>query len=169
MDPLVVDIIVTVLAYIAYFLAIAGIIVPVLPGTITIAIATLVWAFVIGGPVGWFTFGVVLVLCVIGISVSYILTGSRLKAAKVPNWPIVWGVIGAIIGFFAIPVLGFPIGFIVGLFLAEWKRQGDAAQARTTTVVALKALGIGILIELGLAFLSLVAFTIGNIIYFLNV
>ena len=48
-DSLTVQIIVTVLAGLAYVVGLTGIIVPVLPGTITLVLATLVWAIVVGG------------------------------------------------------------------------------------------------------------------------
>lgn len=156
----------TVLAAIAYLVAIAGLIVPVLPGTALIVIATLIWAIVIGGPAAWFTFGIVLLFSIIGMATSYILTGTRLKGAAVPNWPIVVAVIAAVVGFFVIPVLGLPIGFMLGLYGSELYRQKDARKALDTSIIALKALGLGLLIELGMAFLSLIAFTVGNIVHF---
>src|SRR5699024_9101626 len=47
-DSLTAQIIVTVLAGIAYIVGLTGIVVPVLPGTVTIVLAALVWAIVIG-------------------------------------------------------------------------------------------------------------------------
>ncbi|MBM7824808.1 uncharacterized protein YqgC (DUF456 family) [Arcanobacterium pluranimalium] len=161
-----IDIITTILAVVAYGVAIAGIIVPVLPGTALIVAATFVWALVVGGSAGWITFGLVALFSAIGITASYVLTGKRLKAAQVPNSSILCGVFGAIIGFFAIPVLGIFIGFAVGLFLAEMRRQGDGVRAASSTWLALKSLGVGILIELGMAFTSAIVFAISCLIYF---
>lgn len=173
MEPLTVDIIVTVLVGLAYTVGIAGIILPVLPGTITIAIATLIWAIVIGGITGWVVFAVVLVLSAVGMTASYVLTGQRLKRAGVPNWPILVGVGGAItgviLGFIGVPflsLLGLPAGFLAGLYLAEYYRTKDPSTALTTSIVALKALGIGILIELTCAFFSLLVFGTGVFVHF---
>src|SRR5699024_9155900 len=87
-DRLTVQIIVTVLAGLAYVLGLTGIIVPVLPGTITLVLATLVWAIVVGGWLAWTAFGLVLVFGAIGMGTSYVLTGRRLHAAEVPMWPV---------------------------------------------------------------------------------
>ncbi|MFC5370679.1 DUF456 domain-containing protein [Arcanobacterium bovis] len=160
------EIITTILVVIAYAVAIAGIIVPVLPGTILIVASTFVWALVVGGNTGWITFGLVTVFSAIGITASYVLTGKRLKDAQVPNSSILWGGAGAAIGFFAIPVLGIFIGFTVGLFLAEMRRQKDGMSAAASTWLALKSLGIGILIELAMAFTSAITFAISCLIYF---
>ena len=97
-DSLTVQIIVTVLAGLAYAVGLTGIIVPVLPGTITIVIATLVWAILIGGWPAWVAFGIVLLLGAAGMTASYVLTGRRLHAAEVPMWPVYVAIAAAVVG-----------------------------------------------------------------------
>ena len=167
-DSLTVQIIVTVLAGLAYAIGLTGIIVPILPGTITIVIATLVWAIVVGGWPAWIAFGIVLVLGAAGMTTSYVLTGRRLHAAEVPMWPIYVAIAAAIVGFFVIPLLGLPIGFLLGLYVAESLRQKDAKKGLDSTLVALKALGTGILIEFSLAILSPFTFAIAVIVHFVT-
>ncbi|WP_262424650.1 DUF456 domain-containing protein [Brachybacterium sp. Z12] len=124
MDSLTVQIIVTVLAGLAYVVGLVGIVVPVLPGTITLVIATLIWAIVVGGWPAWVAFGLVLVFGAIGMGTSYVLTGRKLHAAEVPMWPIYVGIASGIVGIFVIPFLGLPIGFLIGLYVSEALRQG---------------------------------------------
>lgn len=166
MVPFPYDVLVTVLALVLFLVGMAGIVLPVLPGTITLTIAMLVWAILIGGWPAWVGFGLVLVLSIIGMTSSYVLTGRRLKSREVPNWAILVAVAGAIIGAFAIPVVGIPVGFIIGLYLAEAIRLKDWKTAFGSTGVALKAIGIGILIELGCALLSLCVFIAAAITHF---
>lgn len=147
----------------------AGIVVPVLPGTITLTITMLVWAILIGGWPAWVGFGLVLILSVIGMSFSYVLTGRRLKSREVPTWAILVAVAGAIIGAFAIPVVGIPVGFVIGLYLAEAIRLKQWKAAFGSTGVALKAIGVGILVELGCALVSLVVFVAAATTHFLLV
>lgn len=168
MDPLVVDIIVTVLAALAYMIGLAGIIVPVLPGTILIMIATLIWAIFIGGWPAWVAFGLVMVFGTAGMATSWILTGRRLNRHDVPMWPILVGLVAGIIGIFVIPFLGLPIGFLIGLYGSEWYRQRDLQQALASSWVAMKALGIGIIIELSLAFLSTITFAAAVVVHFVT-
>lgn len=167
-DSLTVQIIVTVLAGLAYMVGLTGIIVPVLPGTITLILATLVWAILIGGWTSWVAVGLVLVFGVIGMATSYVLTGRRLHAAEVPMWPIYVGLAAGIVGFFVIPLLGLPIGFLVGLYIAETVRRKDAKLGFESAVVAIKALGTGILIEFSLAMLSTITFAIAVAHHFLT-
>ncbi|ATG50958.1 hypothetical protein CFK38_04990 [Brachybacterium vulturis] len=167
-DSLTVQIIVTVLVGIAYVVGLTGIVVPVLPGTITIVIAAFVWAIVIGGWAGWVTFAIALVLGAIGMTTSYVLTGRRLHAAEVPMWPIYVAIASGIVGIFVIPFLGLPLGFLLGLYIAEAVRQKDFRRGLTSAWVAMKALGLGILIEFSLAMLSTIAFAIAVVVHFVT-
>lgn len=168
MDSLTVQIIVTVLAALAYFVGLTGIIVPVLPGTITIVIATLVWAIVIGGWPAWIAFAIVLVLGAIGMTCSYVLTGRRLKEAEVPMWPVLVGIASGIVGIFVIPFLGLPIGFLIGLYVAESLRLKDWRKGLDNAWIAIKALGLGIIIEFSLAMLSTITFAIAVVVHFVT-
>ncbi|MGY5765441.1 DUF456 domain-containing protein [Brachybacterium sp. DNPG3] len=167
-DSLTVQIIITVLAGLAYVVGLTGIIVPVLPGTITIVIATLVWAIVVGGWPAWIAFAVVLVLGAIGMTSSYVLTGRKLKQAEVPMWPVLVGLAAGIVGIFVIPFVGLPIGFLVGLYVSEALRLKDWKKGLDNAVVAIKALGIGIAIEFSLAMLSTIAFAIAVVVHFVS-
>ena len=62
-----------------------------------------------------------------------------------------------------VPVVGLFIGFVLGIYLAERARVG-AAQAWPSTVAALKAVGVSILIELVAAFLAAVTWVVGVVV-----
>jgi hypothetical protein len=53
-----------------------------------------------------------------------------------------------LVGFFVVPVVGLLLGFVLGVYLAERGRLGQHQAAWTSTVVALKAAGVSMLIEL---------------------
>jgi len=142
---------------------IAGIIVPVLPGTILVLGAILVWALEIGTPPAWVVFAVAAVLLVGGTVVKYLVPGRRLKAAGVPNSTLVTGGLLAFVGFFVIPVVGMFIGFVLGVYVAERRRVGPTL-AWPSTTGALRAVGVSILIELVAAFLAAVAWVVGVVI-----
>lgn len=159
------DIVITVLAALAYIVGLTGIVVPVLPGSITILIASLVWAIALGGWV-WLAFAIIAALCITGMTCSYVMTGRRLKQHEVPNWPILVGVVCGIVGIFVIPVLGLFIGFVLGLFGAEWYRRKDPQLAWESSRVALKALGIGLVLELCCGFLSTTVFAVATTLHY---
>lgn len=168
MDAMSLQIIVTVLVALAYVVGLCGIVLPVLPGTITIIIATLIWAIVTGGWTSWVAFAIILVLGIIGMTTSYVLTGRRLQRHEVPTWPILVGIAAGIVGIFVIPFLGLPIGFLIGLYVSEALRLKDWKRGLTSAWVAIKALGIGIAIEFTLAMLSTITFAIAVVVHFMN-
>lgn len=165
-DSLTVQIIVTVLAALAYCVGLAGIVVPILPGTITIVIATLIWAIVMGSAPGWICFGIVLILGIAGMAANYFITGRSLKKHEVPTWPILVALASGIVGIFVIPFLGLIIGFLLGLYVAESIRQQDWSGGLKTSWVAIKALGIGFAVELVLALGSTLTFAIAIVAHF---
>ena len=149
-----------VLVALAIAVGIAGIIVPVLPGTLLVLGAILVWSVQVGTSTGWAVFTVATLLLVGGTVVKYLVPGRRLKASGVPNRTLLVGALLAFIGFFVIPVVGMFIGFVLGVYLAERARVGGG-QAWPSTVAALKAVGVSILIELVAAFLAAVTWVVG--------
>ena len=64
------------------------------------------------------------------------------------------GMILAIVGFFAIPVVGLVVGFLGGVYVAEHARLRDWNRAWNSTWVAMKATGFSILIELAALLLA---------------
>jgi uncharacterized protein YqgC (DUF456 family) len=123
-----------------------GIVVPVIPGTLLVALGIFVWASERGTAESWSTFGVAAVLLVVGAVVKYVVPGRRLKAA-VPLRTLVVGGLGAVLGFFLVPVVGALVGFPLGIYVAERVRVG-AHGAWPSTKAALRAMGISILIEM---------------------
>ena len=53
-----------------------------------------------------------------------------------------------LVGFFVVPVVGLFLGFVLGVYLAERGRLGQHRAAWASTIVALKAAGWSMLIEL---------------------
>ena len=142
---------------------IAGIIVPVLPGTVLVLGAILVWALEIGTATAWVVLAVAAALLVGGTVVKYLVPGRRLKASGVPNSTLLVGGLLAFVGFFVIPVVGMFLGFVLGVYVAERRRVG-ATLAWPSTRSALRAVGVSILIELVAAFLAAVTWVVGVVI-----
>ena len=150
---------VEVVVGLAILVGLVGIVVPVLPGTIVILVAILVWATETGGTTAWVVLAVSTVLLATGSVVKFLVPGRQLKAA-VPNSTLLAGAVGAIVGFFVIPIVGVLVGFPVGVYLAERQRVGAAA-AWPSTRAALKAMGVSILIELLVGVLAAAAWVAG--------
>jgi hypothetical protein len=140
-----------------------GIVVPVLPGTILVLAAVLVWATEVGGRDAWVVFAVATTLLVAGSVVKYTLPGRRLRTAGVPSATLWTGAALGFVGFFVVPVVGLFLGFVLGVYVAERHRVGGD-QAWPATVHALKAVGLSILIELGAALLAAAVWAVGVVV-----
>jgi len=148
---------------IAILVGLAGIIVPILPGTILILGAILVWALEVQTAAGWIVFAIAAMFLVIGAVVKYVVPRNRLRDAGVPNSTLTWGALAALVGFFVIPYVGLFVGFVAGVYVAERRRVG-AGQAWPSTKHALKAVGWSIVIELTAALLATFTWTVGVVV-----
>jgi uncharacterized protein len=136
---------------------IVGVVVPVLPGALLAWAAIAVWALVVGGVTAWTVLGIA-TLAIGGAQVVKVLVpGRRLRDAGVPRQSIVAGLVIAVAGFFLIPVVGFFIGFPLGVYLEERRRLGRHPAAWHSTRAALHAMGLSILIEMMATVLSAAA------------
>jgi uncharacterized protein YqgC (DUF456 family) len=118
-----------------------------LPGVLLIAGAIAVWAFMQGGA-AWAVFAVCAVLLVITGVIKYTWPGQRMRDAGVPKRSLLIGALLGIVGFFVIPVVGLLVGFVLGIYLSELERLRDHQPAWRSTMHALKAVGLSMLVEL---------------------
>lgn len=123
-----------------------GILVPVLPGSVLILAAILVWALDTGSATAWVVFAVAAAALVVGGIVKYLVPNRRLKSVGVPSSTQWVGAAVGIVGFFLVPVVGLFAGFVLGVYAAERRRVGQ--DAWPSTKAALRAVGLSILIEL---------------------
>jgi uncharacterized protein YqgC (DUF456 family) len=152
----------SVVASLVILVGLAGILVPVLPGTILIGAAIVGWAAFTGGEAAWVAAGLAVTLLTVGTVVKFAVPHRRLRETGVPTSTIVVGGILGIVGFFVIPFVGLFVGFIGGVWLAEARRLG-AGNAGPSTKSALGAVGLSILIELTAGLLATAVF-LGGVI-----
>lgn len=152
---------VVVLAAALIAIGLAGILVPVIPGgSLLVGAGVLLWAWQDSSTLGWVIFAIAAAALIGGMVAKYLLPSRSLRQAGVPLSTQLVGAGVAIVGFFAIPVIGLFLGFALGVYLAELRRLGPAS-AWPSTTSALKAAGLSILVELSAAVLATVAWLIG--------
>ncbi|HRV68061.1 MAG TPA: DUF456 domain-containing protein [Marmoricola sp.] len=151
-----------VIVAIVIAVGLAGILIPVFPGPILIVGALAVWASEQGTTTSWIIFVVATLIMVVGWLVKYLIPGKSLRNAGIPNSSLLAGGLLGIIGFFVIPVIGFVIGFVLGIYLAQYRRVGHD-EAWPSTIHALKAVGVSILIEFSAASLAALVWLAGAI------
>jgi uncharacterized protein len=152
-----------VLVALAIAVGVVGVVVPVLPGSLLVLAAILVWAWNIGGATAWAVFAVAALFLAVGAVVKYVVPGRRLKEGGIPGSTLLLGSVLGIIGFFVIPVVGLLIGFVLGVYLAELHRVGGQ-QAWPATKHALRAVGLSLLIELVANLLAAATWVVGVVL-----
>ena len=152
-----------VLVALAIAVGLVGILVPVLPGTVLILAAVLVWAIMLSSPTGWVVLALVSVFLAAGTVVKYAVPGRRLQATGVPTRTLVVGGLLGVVGFFVVPVVGLVVGFVAGVYASELQRVGTQ-RAWGTTKHALRAAGLSVLIELAAGLLAAVTWLAGALV-----
>lgn len=130
----------------------AGVLLPFLPGVPIIWAAALVYGILNGfGGLGVTAMVAITILAAIGLAASLVLP-DRAGAASGATWStrLFAGVLG-LVGFFVIPVIGFPLGACAGVLIAQYQQTADWHAARESTIAVLKGFGAGVVAELGAA------------------
>lgn len=125
-----------------------GVVLPFVPGAVLIWGAGLLYG-ILGGfeSAGWAYFAIMTVLAIIGQIAQYALPSrAGVEAGASPKVLLIGAVCG-IVGFFVIPVLGLPIGAVLGVLAAEYGETGDWQRATSLTRDVIVGFGLGILAE----------------------
>jgi uncharacterized protein YqgC (DUF456 family) len=138
---------VEVLVALGVTVGVVGVVVPVVPGALLVWASILVWGISVGTAAGWGLVAVATALIVGGQVVKYTIPGKQLQARGVPRRSLAIGGLVGIVGFFVIPVVGLLIGFVLGVYASEVQRVGGR-MAWPSTMAALRAVGVSMLIEL---------------------
>lgn len=125
-----------------------GIVLPVLPGAILVLAGILVWAYEVGSGTSWTVFVVAALVIAATQVAKYVVPGRRLAAGDVPRSTLLAGALVGIVGFFVIPVVGLLVGFVLGVYVAEYHRLRSRSSAWSSTKLALRAVGLSLAIEL---------------------
>lgn len=135
---------------VAMVVGLVGTVLPIVPGLLLVWVAALVYGIVAGfGAVGWVCFGIVTALAVAGTVLGYVVPARASGAAGAARSSMVIGAVVGVVGFFVVPVVGLPLGYVVGLYLAERNRTRDAVAAKQATIATLKGYGKATALQLG--------------------
>ena len=122
--------IVLVLTSLVMLVGLIGTVLPVIPGTILILLAALVYAIVEGfQTVGWPTLLVLGVLTFVATTADVWASSIGAKLGGASGWSVVVGLLGGLVGFVAFSLPGAIIGAVLGVLLVELIRLGDLRQA----------------------------------------
>jgi uncharacterized protein YqgC (DUF456 family) len=159
-----VDAIGVALVALAMLLGLIGVVLPMFPGLPLVWVAALAYGLIEGfGGIGWVAFATITVLLIVGMGLGLVLPHRRTMAAGAPRSTVVAGLVLGVIGFFAIPVIGLPVGAVAGVLLAERSRTGEWGTAWVATKALVVGFSLGVLVQLA-AGLAMVACWLGWLI-----
>ncbi|MFA9445946.1 DUF456 domain-containing protein [Egicoccus sp. AB-alg6-2] len=160
MDPSV-----AALALAVMLVGMIGVVVPVLPGLL------LVWGAAVGSTLlagtdaaGWAVAGVLSVLFAVGTAATVWLPARHGRRGGVPMRSLVSAAVGAVVGFFVVPIVGFLLGAAVGLLVAERDRLGDWQPAWRSLAGVARAYGIGVIVELVVGIVMIAVWAIAAVL-----
>jgi uncharacterized protein YqgC (DUF456 family) len=122
--------IVLTLTLLIMLVGLVGTVLPVIPGTVLIFLAALIYALIEGfHVVGWPTLVVLGLLTVVATTADIWASSIGAKAGGASGWSVVVGLVGGVVGFFLFTLPGAIIGAILGVLVTEIARVGDWKQA----------------------------------------
>jgi uncharacterized protein len=137
------------IALVVMALGLVGSVVPFIPGLPLIWVAALGYGVVEGfDSTGVIAMVLITVLMVGGIAIKYMLAHSSARKSGAPLTTIGFAAVLGFVGFFVIPVIGFIIGAVSGVLLAERRRLGDWPAAWASTKRVIVAFGVGAVLEI---------------------
>ena len=147
-----------VLVAIVMVIGVAGTVLPILPGLWLIWAAALVYGLFGGfGLGGWIAMAIITILAAAGTTSGIYLPQRKAASIGVPWWGQLVALVCAVGGFFIVPVIGAPLGFVVGILLVTLARERDFQGALAATWATLKSmlLASGLQFAAGLAMVAL--------------
>ncbi len=143
---------------------IIGIVVPFVPGSLLVLGAILAWSIAENTPTGWTVAAIAVVAIGLATVLRLAIPARRMRDAGVPRSSILAGVALGVVGFFVVPVVGLPLGFVLGVYLVERGRLGAHAGAWDATVAAVRGIGLSVFVEVAGAMLATGAWVAGALL-----
>ncbi len=118
------------LTLVVMLIGVIGTVLPIIPGTIVILLAALVYALLEGfQTVGWPTLLVLGLLTLVSTTADIWASSVGAKIGGASGWSVLFGLVGGLVGFVLFSLPGAILGAIAGVLLTEIIRVGDWRQA----------------------------------------
>lgn len=153
-----------VLGVVALVGGVAGVVLPMLPGSLLLFGGALLVAWAGGfALVGWPTLTVVGLLAIAIWAVDWVAAALGAKATGASRWAVVGASLGLVVGMFLGPV-GLIAGPAVGAVALEYWRDPDFEQALRAGAGAFVGFLLGSVVKVALAFVLIGALVVGLLV-----
>jgi len=135
------DTLLLILVAIIMVVGVAGTVLPILPGLWLVWAAAIIYGVFGGfGTVGWIAAAIITLLAAAGTAAAFYLPHRRVSEIGVPWWGQVLALGLSVLGLFFIPVVGAPLGFMVGILVTSLVRLKSIPGALDSTWYTLKSM-----------------------------
>ena len=132
---------------VAMLVGLVGTVVPAFPGLVLVAGAAVAYGVVEGFNV--LAVALIGLLFVAGTVAGFVLPSRAAGGAGAARSSLLLGFVGAVVGFWVVPVIGMAIGGALGIYVGERARSGGSHEvAWRATAATLRGFGIGALAQL---------------------
>lgn len=149
------------IAILFILIGLIGTILPILPGTLLIAVTIAFYSFFSSwqNPTGLELALMLVILVVAGASNWWLPAVGAKSAGGAPKRAILYGTIGGIIGLFFGLFIGTIIGYALGVLLGCYQKYRDFNRALKASLGSVAGQGAAALVELGAGILVLILFS----------
>ena len=140
------------LVAVAMAVGIVGTVIPLLPGLLLVWGAALGYGLYEGfDAAGIAAFTLITLLGAAGMIAGWLVPQRAAGKAGAAKLSMLVAVVGAVVGFFVIPVVGVMVGGLAGLYVAELQRTNDTETAWRSTRATVIGFGLATLVQFVLA------------------
>jgi len=131
----------TLVVGLVMLVGVAGTFLPVLPGLFLIWAAGIGYGLVVGFDlVAWVAIIASTGLLGLGLYLNVRIPQKSAAAAGLGIPAQLFGLALAVVGFFVVPIVGFPLGFVLGVFVVRYRSTRDTSRAWSSTTKTIGAI-----------------------------
>ena len=147
---------INVLVALTMFFGLFGLIIPIFPGNVVMWFAALIYGLVFGfGKAGGIIFGVISLLMLAAVLADNLLMGAKARQNGAA-WPsIILALVAGVVGTLILPPVGGIIAAPLVLYLMEFQRLGDSAEATRVVKALLVGWGLAFVVRFGIGLVML--------------
>lgn len=128
-----------------------GLVIPIFPGNVVMWVAALIYGLIFGfGRAGGILFAVITLLMLAAVLADNFLMGAKAREKGAAWRSIILALLAGVVGTFAFPPIGGIIAAPLVLFLMEFHRLGDSAEATQVVKALLFGWGLAFVVRFGL-------------------
>ncbi len=142
---------INVLTTLTMLFGLFGMIIPIFPGNVVMWFAALIYGLIFGfGRFGGILFAVITLLMLTAVLADNFLMGAKAREKGAAWVSIILALVAGVVGTFVLPPIGGIIAAPLVLFLMEFQRLGDSAEATKVVKALLLGWGLAFVVRFGL-------------------